>query len=313
MSLIKRTTKSVTKPIAITKPKKKKLVALVRKPKRNGFRLNVRSRHSSHRELKDAGIRLPFRSAVRLGSTWVGDGRPRIECNSVTAIKTSASKLLMKQAFDRDGIKTANWIHNSLGSDAEFNAWFNVEDRFPIVAKHIHGSRGTGNYLLKTKEELTAWMANKNLANYIFEKFYNYNREYRLHVTADGCFYSCRKMLKQDTPEEKRWYRNDSNSVWITQYNDAGELKADFDQPVNWDKIVAESVKALKAVGLDIGAIDVRVQSTKKNNGTVREAPEFIILETNSAPSFGEITGIKYKEVIPQILLKKHNQQYAIH
>ena len=271
-----------------------------------GYILNVRSRHPSHTRLKRAGIRLGFRTAVRLGSTWAGDGKPRVECNTVDAVRVSANKQLMKRVFHTQHVKTALWLDGSATQEAR-NTWLG-QVGFPIVAKHIYGSRGTGNYLLKTQAEFTAWLQGKNLNNYIFEKFYDYNREYRLHVTHDGCFYACRKMLKQDTPEDKRWFRNDSNSVWITQFDATGNLKADFDQPRNWDAIVAEAVKALKAVGLDIGAIDVRVQSARNKDNQVRPNPEFIILETNSAPSFGDITYEKYKEIIPEILKKKRNE-----
>ena len=101
--------------------------------------------------------------------------------------------------------------------------------------------------------------------------------------------------------------RNDSNSVWVTQFDENNNLKTDFDQPSNWTTIVSEAVKALEAVGLDIGAIDVKVQSRTTKKGAVRENPEFIILETNSAPSFGDITLRKYKEEIPKILKEKAN------
>jgi len=208
----------------------------------------------------------------------------------------------MKQAFDRDTIQTARWIHKYICSQAEFDAWFKY-DIFPIVAKHTHGSRGTGNYLLKTIEEYNAWLNGKTLANYIFEKFYDYSREYRLHVTQARCFYTCRKMLKSDTPENKRWYRNDSNSTWILESNPA------FDKPVNWDKIVEESVKALSSVGLDIGAIDVKVQSARNSKGELRKEPKFIILETNSAPSLKEQGLAKYIIEIPKVLKAKYAKQ----
>lgn len=259
-----------------------------------GYRIMVRSRHPSHQPLRRALSRLPFRTVVRFGSTWAGDGKGRIECNSPQSIRTSASKRLMKQAFAAANVVTAQWEN----SHANLNA-FVATVGFPIVAKHIHGSRGTGNYLLQSQAELTAWMPGKTLENYIFEKFYDYSREYRLHVTRTGCFYTCRKMLKESTPDADRWYRNDSNSVWILETN------PQFDKPVNWDAIVAESVKALTAVGLDVGAIDVRVQSAKTSDGKRRTAPKFIILETNSAPSFGDVTLQKYTEVIPTILRNK--------
>ena len=140
----------------------------------------------------------------------------------------------------------------------------------------------------------------------VFEKFHNYAREYRLHVTKDGCFYTCRKMLKQDTPAKHKWYRNDEHCVWIMEDNSL------FDRPVNWDAVVAESVKAMKAVGLDMGAVDLRIQSaTTEESGKSRKDPKFIIVEINSAPSFGTVTEAKYKLEIPKILKRKFELQNA--
>ena len=63
------------------------------------------------------------------------------------------------------------------------------------------------------------------------------------------------------------------------------------------------------AVGLDIGAVDVKVQSSTNNKGSRRESPNFIILEINSAPSFGEITGTKYITEISRVLNYKYKKQ----
>lgn len=283
------------------------------KVKTKGFRPMIRSRHPSHSILRgDIGIKLPFRSVVRLGSTTslpddVTNGGRRVECNTVQAVKNSANKRLMKDRFTAAGVKTADWFIHDNGN------WFNfsitsgdnrvnvIDLPYPIIAKQIYGSRGNGNYKLNNPEELQAWITGKTLSNYIFEKFYNYSREYRLHITEDGCFYTCRKMLKSDTPEDQRWFRNDKNSNWWVESNEG------FDKPVNWNDVVAESVKALKAVGLDVGAVDLRIQSRLDSKDRVRENPEFIVIEINSAPSFGSITGQKYIEQIPKILIKKHD------
>jgi len=278
------------------------------------------SRHPTHSILRRKNRTLPllpFRSLVRLGSTTdmpdtVSNGGKRIECNTIKAVKNSANKLLMKRCFANDNVKTADWWivdnHNNLkfhkyGEQDDDQQFAINNDTYPIVAKHIFGSRNNGNTLIKSIEELNKWLIGKTLNNYIFEKFYNYNREYRLHVTEDGCFYTCRKMLKSDTPEDQRWYRNDKNSSWIIEQN------PDFDKPVNWDIIVEESIKALKATGLDIGAVDLRIQSSKDNKGIIRENPDFIIVEINSAPSFGEITSQKYIEEIPKLLRRKYALQ----
>lgn len=275
------------------------------------FRPQIRSRHPSHKILRTELPLLPFRSVVRLGSTTVlndtvENGGNRIEINKVQAIKNSANKLLMKQCFNRDGVKTADWFTKLEGVQGFINIHNDAiayEDLpYPIVSKHIYGSRGTGNTLLNNQKELEEWLKGKTLSNYIFEKFYSYSREYRLHITKEGCFYTCRKMLKQDTPENDRWRRHDDNSVWILESN------PDFDKPVNWSSIVEHSVKALNAVGLDIGAVDVKVQSKLDNKGNIRENPDFIIIEINSAPSFGELTAEKYIiEINKLLIMKKRN------
>lgn len=72
--------------------------------------------------------------------------------------------------------------------------------------------------------------------------------------------------------------------MWILEENPL------FDKPSNWDNIVDECVKAMSSIGLDLCAIDVKVQTNKY------ETPEFIILETNSAPALGDVGIKKYIE-----------------
>lgn len=290
-------------------------------PRYTLFRPRIRSRHPSHDILRAKHKTLPllpFKSVIRFGSftelrSAISNGGNRIEINTTQAIKNSANKLLMKSSFTDNNVKTANWwtycnteLDNGFvkKDGVEDNTLINIEElTFPIISKHIRGSRGTGNKKHDTQEQLESWMEGKNLDNYIFEKYYNYVREYRLHVDSEGCFYACRKMLKSDAPQEHRWYRNDDHCVWVMETNDL------FDRPTNWNELVEESVKALNAVGLDIGAIDLRIQSATDSEGEQRENPEFIIVEINSAPSFGEITSEKYIEQIPKILNKKYNER----
>jgi len=289
--------------------KKKRLRIKSGRAKFTMFRPRIRSRHPSHSSLrKDILPLLPFRSIVRFGSSTdtidtITNGGARIECNTIKAIQNSANKLKMKQCFEDNGITTSDWCTASCKEDLAVNL---IDDdnviRWPIVAKHKFGSRGRGNTLINNEEELDKWMKGKTMSNYIFEKFYNYNREYRLHVTEEGCFYTCRKMLKTETPEKDRWFRNDSNSVWIVEGNEQ------FDKPTNWKEIEKQCVKALKAVGLDVGACDVRVQSKCKSSGEARKEPNFVIIEINSAPSFGDTTLDKYIVEIPKILRRKWKQ-----
>lgn len=272
-----------------------------------GYRPMIRSRHPSHDVLREDLPRQRVRSVVRLGSTWATDRQGRIEINRAEAVHISANKNRMKAAFIANHVMTsAYWVRENMVWIFKNNTTIpaplestDITNNLPVVAKSLRGSRGRGNTLIKNAEQLDGFIANHDVRNYIFEKFYNYSREYRLHVTKNGCFYTCRKMLRNETPDNQRWFRNDSNSVWILEDN------PQFDKPTNWNAIVAESVKALLAVGLDIGAIDVRVQSASTDNGGRRENPKFIILETNSAPSFGEVTAQKYIAEIPKLIQEK--------
>lgn len=286
--------------------------------KTKGFYPIILSRHPSHRVFRHSDILKPKclkRSVIRFGSTTeltdeYSKNGSRVQLNTIEAIKNSASKLRMKTCFTKKEVKTAEWyiLESTTNGNLKIILNGNPELKheltkstlpYPLIGKHIYGSRGRGNNLIQNEEELNEWLKGKTLSNYIIEKYYNFVREYRLHVSKNGCFYTCRKMLKRDTPDEKKFQRHDDNCVWIVEENEL------FDKPVNWEDIVKESIKALESTGLDFGAIDLRVQSAKDSKGNKRESPEFIIVEINSAPSMGDITIIKYNEELPKLINSK--------
>ena len=276
------------------------------KKKFTRFIPQIRSRHPSHKVLRRALPLMPFKSVIRFGSPselpdTIANGGRRVEINTTTAIQNSSNKRKMKDCFKRHNVRTAIWYafrNGGLYDVINERQMPQNELEFPIIAKKIFGSRGKGNTKLDSLQEYTAYLRrNNDLNGIIFEKFYNYAREYRLHVTEEGYFYSCRKMMKRDTPDQNKWYKNDDNCVWVMESN------ADFDKPSNWKEVEKECVKALKAVGLDFGAIDLRIQSAKNPN------PAFIVVEINSAPSFGAVTEQKYKEMLPNLLRRKKAKQ----
>jgi len=256
------------------------------------FTVKLRSKNPSARDLKIglSNILCSRPIVVRLGSrTPIEKIFPRshsraIEINSIEGITNSRDKLLMKRCFSTEEVKTANW-----GALSENRLWNN----FPAIIKQRGSHGGGGIYMINTFEELSEFLRNHlNVNNYIIEEYKNFTKEYRLHVTKNGCFYTCRKMLKNDATD--RWHRHDNNCVWILEDNPL------FERPSNWNEIEGECVKALNSVGLDTGACDIKVQSEKGKRSSF--LPDFIIMEINSAPSMGEITTIKYLEKLTEII-----------
>lgn len=268
------------------------------------YKCKIRTKNYSADPLKGR-ISLPFRSIVRLGSTTETEivfpksfkaGKTIIECNSVESIHNSRSKLLMKECFNKAGIPQANGLNIN-----EVIAQDQLETlSYPLVAKRVYGFKGHGMRKLDNQEQLEDWIGDhESLDGWYFEEFKNYSKEYRLHCTQTECFMSWRKLRKSEATE--RWFFNSSNCNWVSN---AHEL---FDQPVNWEEIITQSINAVKAVGLDIGAVDVRVQSSTNSEGSVRKSPKFIILEVNSAPALGEQGIEAYHEAIINVLTNKFN------
>lgn len=262
------------------------------------FRPRVRTKNHSADRLRSKHKSLdllPFRSVVRLGSTTRNEDiftpqqlREGIEeCNTVDSVITSSNKLRMKEAFKKLNVKQSEWW-----TPSEIKALKEIP--FPILAKQIRGSKAKGMVKIDDKKQLDDFLKNTDTSNYYFEKFYNYSREYRLHMSSvSGEFMSWRKLRRND--EEVRWFFNNSNCNWV---NPEHEL---FDKPKNWDKVVENCKNALKAVGLDIGACDVRIQSNSKKD------PDFIVCEINSAPALGSVGIEEYRPEINKILKSKRN------
>lgn len=265
----------------------------IRKKAITSYRVRLRTRNFTAETLRDKLYTtfFPKLAVVRLGSLTpieeITGIRNVIEINKCEAIETSRDKLLMMEAFTQNKVKTPEWCK---ATDEDVIKTM----KFPLVCKSRTGQGGAGNTLVNTKEELDKWKQGKTLSNYIITKYKDYAREYRLHVTEDGCFLAWRKMRKKDAKE--RWYFNNDNCIW------AGESNLSFDKPVNWDECIQQSVLALKSSGLCIGAVDLRIQSATDEAGNKRNKCELVLMEVNSAPSLGTIgSEFYYKEIIKLI------------
>lgn len=260
------------------------------------YRVRLRTRNFTAEALREKLYTtfFPKLAIVRLGSLTpveeITGIRNIIEINKPEAIETSRDKLLMMEAFQQNKVKIPEWCK---ATEEEIIKTL----KFPLVCKSRTGQGGVGNTLINNQEEFNKWKTGKILSNYIITKYKAFSREYRLHVTEDGCFLAWRKMRKSDAKE--RWYFNNDNCVWI------GEDNPLFDKPVNWDECIQQSVLALKSSRLDIGAVDLRIQSAKDENGNKRNTCDLVLMEINSAPSLGEKGSEFYYKEIVKLINKK--------
>lgn len=191
----------------------------------------------------------------------------------------------MKHCFTNAGVKTADWwiaFNNGLfrakHADVETPQ---AELPYPIVAKSHYGSKGMGNTLIESAEALREWMIGKNLNKYIFEKYVNFHKEFRIHCSTNGIFCAFRKLRKEGT---ERWFFNTNNCVFKTV-----DLETIKDSPF-WKNVEEDLIKALKELKLDLAGFDVRIN---------RDYTDFSIIESNSAPGLLNIgTQAYYNEII---------------
>ena len=250
----------------------------------------IRTKNPSALPLRRS-IEVPGRAIVRLGSRTPSSiiykpGIRFVEVNTVESIENSRDKLRMKKCFATLDIPQAEWWSDHLDRTS-FD-----EKMYPLVGKLIVGFKGHGMQLINNESELRTWLSSHNNGQYYLEKFYNYSREYRVHATQSHAFMSWRKLRRSDATE--RWFFNSSNCNWVSPEHPL------FDRPRNWDVMEEAAVNAIRAVGLDIGAVDIRVQS--------KDTPKFIVLEVNSAPQLGEAGIEAYKNEIRNIIINKYDR-----
>jgi len=240
-------------------------------------------------------ILVPFLSVARLGSlTPLKSVFPNrdlsriVECNTTDAIENSRNKLRMKKCFtDYDIPQAIHWdSHLRFPTDTR-------ELPYPIVAKKIYGFKAKGMKLLNSKEELDSFISKTNLEGYFFEKFYNFGKEYRIHATPEKAFLSWRKLRREDA--DQKWYFNSSNCNWVSEEHEL------FQKPSNWKELEQIASLAIQSTGLDIGAVDIRIQSSSSN-------PKYIVCEVNSAPQLGEVGVVHYIREIKNLLVTKFNK-----
>ena len=212
-------------------------------------------------------LEFPNRILLRLGSTTPLNSKYKyLELNSIDGVRVSANKIYMKSVFADVNIHHSEWGHfTNPGDLRQFFAQHKI-----VIAKHRHSSKGENIYYIDNKKALEMFIdTHKNLPEFIFEKYYFYPNEYRLHVDVNhGCFYACKKILNDDALVQ--WHKHANNSTFV--YVTPEHIKPDC-----WNQIVEDCQTVMKAMGLHIACFDILCSNDN-----------FIIVESNTAPSLAD-------------------------
>lgn len=233
------------------------------------YRLRVFSPNKSCAPLRN--ILFNRRVLLRLGSTTPLISKYKyLELNTIRGIKASANKITMKQAFDTSDIKHSEWI-NGFNKNAVIDFFLKYKI---IIAKHKHSSKGKNIYYIDSLQLLEKLFLTVNIKDFIFEKYYFFPNEYRVHVDVNyGLFYACKKVLKEDA--EIQWHKHADNSTFIL-------ITEESVLPKCWSEIIADCMKVLRGMRLTIACFDILCSDNS-----------YIIVESNTAPCLATY-GITY-------------------
>lgn len=184
--------------------------------------------------------------------------------NHPHAVKKALNKLQTFQNLS-EGVDIPEWTE----SQQEASKW--LEEGFTVVARTVlEGYGGAGIALVENGQQLPDAP--------LYVKYIPKTEEYRVHVFKDEAFFVQRKARKKEMPDEE--------INWKIRNLAGGFIFAHQDVQVP-DGCKEQAVKAIAALGLDFGAVDI-IWNKKRN--------KYYVLEINTAPGLQGTTLEKYTE-----------------
>lgn len=155
-------------------------------------------------------------------------------------------------------------------SREEASEWFKKKGMIVVCRTKLNGHSGEGIVLANNVEELVAAP--------LYVQYVPKKEEFRIHVMHNEVFFVQKKMRKVEVPDEQ--------INWKIRNHQNGFIYAN--QAIVVDELAKmEAVKAVAALGLDFGAVDVIFN---EHQGV------HYILEVNTAPGLAGTTLDKYVE-----------------
>lgn len=137
------------------------------------------------------------------------------------------------------------------------------ELKFPIIAKAIFSQQNRDIYILKTKNDFTKLIKETN-KEFIFQKFINIEKEYRLLIFGD----------KVGVLEQK--FKRNYEKIKV-EYQDLSGPSVFLDIHCATQDVIKVAVRSVKILDLDISGVDLAFEKDTK---------KFYIIEVNKGPGF---------------------------
>lgn len=186
------------------------------------------------------------------------------------AVSTASNKLHTFEVFHEvDGINTPEW------STSKDNARAMIREGQVVVCRTIlTGHSGIGIVIAEKEDELVHAP--------LYVQYLKKKNEFRIHVFRGKVIDRQRKARRTDVPDDQvNWKVRNLKGGFIYQRNDI-KVPEDADE---------QSIKAVNALGLDFGAVDILHSSTDGKS---------YVLEVNTAPGLSGTTLNNYVRAIKE-------------
>ncbi len=209
-------------------------------------------------------------SVVNWGSGGNANG-----LNKPSAVSKAVNKVSTFTYLKSAGVRTPDWTTNR----EEAKQWFR-EGATVMCRTKIYGHSGQGIIIRKPEDGLDIPSAP------LYTKFVDKDKEYRVHV-FNGKVIDCR--VKQRATDGRAIT---SNHI-CTHTN--GYV---FNFATAPDDVAKQAIAAVKALGLDFGAVDVMAKVVRQYANTIDGHTDAYVLEVNTAPGIQGSTINAYVKAI---------------
>jgi glutathione synthase/RimK-type ligase-like ATP-grasp enzyme len=222
-------------------------------------------------EYKMPSMSLEDTVVVRWGTRMVLPvNKGTVVYNRADGLMNATDKKLSRQLFIEKGVNCPELVT----PDTFQNHYL------PIIARPFRHSKGKNFVILRTEQDFL-WHYNAHSDNWYYSNFINKDAEFRIHC-AHG-----KVLAVMEKPRP-----NNDNIAWNRAQNDVDPFRY-----VGWNEVddrnlkavLIEALKAVKAVGLDFGGVDVMLDNETAYVLEVNTAPTL-----NSSPYVAERWGMYF-------------------